>query len=147
MTEAPLQHFAAASAWANHGGIQTPPFRPHSARLWEPARWVDVIARHVNTEVTLMRKTLTALVTAATVAIAAVAAPSVAEAHFGGFRGGGFFFGGLAAGALLAGAFAPRYYDYGYPYGYYGYGPYYGGYYGCWRRHWNGWGWVRYRVC
>jgi hypothetical protein len=87
-----------------------------------------------------MRKTLTALATAATVAVAAVATPSAAEArHFGG---PGFFFGGLAAGALIAGAFAPRYYDYG-PY----YGSYYGPYYSCWRRYWNGWRWVGYRVC
>ena len=95
-----------------------------------------------------MRKSLTALVTAATIAVAAVAAPSAAEARWG-WRGPGFFFGGLAAGALIAGALAPRY-DYGYP-GYYGYPAYYGygysPYYGCWRRHWNGWGWVRYRVC
>ena len=93
-----------------------------------------------------MRKTLTALVTAATVAVAAVAAPSAAEARWG-WHGPGLFFGGLAAGALIAGAFAPRYY-YDYP-GYYGYPAYYGysPSYGCWRRHWNGWGWVRYRVC
>jgi hypothetical protein len=89
-----------------------------------------------------MRKTLTALVTAATVAVAAVAAPSTAEAHWG-WGGPGFFLGGLAAGVLIAGALAPHYY-YGHP-AYYGYG--YHPYYGCWRRHWNGWGWVRYRVC
>jgi len=45
---------------------------------------------------------------------------------------------------LVAGALAPHYY--GYP-GYYRYG--YAGYDydGCWRRHWNGWRWVGYRVC
>jgi hypothetical protein len=88
-----------------------------------------------------MRKTLTALATAATVAVAAVATPGTAEAHWG-WRGPAFF-GGLAAGALIAGAFAPHYY-YGGPY-------YYGGYpaysYSCWRRAWNGWRWVHYRVC
>jgi hypothetical protein len=52
-------------------------------------------------------------------------------------------FGGLVAGALISGALAPRYYGYG-P-GYYSYGP---GYYdGCWRRAWNGWRVVHYRVC
>ncbi|HEY6258871.1 MAG TPA: hypothetical protein VIY51_24105 [Xanthobacteraceae bacterium] len=90
-----------------------------------------------------MRKTLTALATAATVAVAAVATPTAAEAHHFGWRGPGFFFGGLAAGALLAGAFAPHYY--------YGYPRYYRSYdyddYGCWRRAWNGWRWVGYRVC
>ncbi len=93
-----------------------------------------------------MRKTLTALATAATVAVAAVAAPSAAEARHWGWGGPGLF-GGLVAGALIAGAFAPRYYDYGY--GYPAYGSYYGGgpYYGCWRRAWNGWRVVRYRVC
>jgi hypothetical protein len=92
-----------------------------------------------------MRKSLTALVTAATIAVAAVAAPSAAEARWG-WGGPGFFLGGLAAGALVGAALAPHYY--GYP-GYYGYPAYYGyGYgYSCWRRHWNGWGWVRYRVC
>jgi hypothetical protein len=91
-----------------------------------------------------MRKTLTALATAATVAVAAVATPTAAEArHFG--WGGPALFGGLVAGALISGAFAPRYYDYspGY-YGYYG-GP--GPYYSCWRRAWNGWRVVHYRVC
>jgi hypothetical protein len=96
-----------------------------------------------------MRKSLTALVTAATIAVAAVAAPSAAEARWG-WGGPGFFLGGLAAGALVGAALAPNYY-YGYP-GYYGYPAYYGGYgyspyYSCWRRHWNGRGWVRYRVC
>jgi hypothetical protein len=95
-----------------------------------------------------MRKTLTALATAATVAVAAVAAPTGAEARWG-WRGPGLF-GGLVAGALIAGAFAPRYY--GYDYGYPAYGSYYGGYggyggYGCWRRAWNGWRVVHYRVC
>jgi hypothetical protein len=90
-----------------------------------------------------MRKTLIALATAATVAVAAVATPTVAEARHFGF-GGPALFGGLVAGALLSGAFAPRYYGY-YP-GYYGYnGP--GPYYGCWRRAWNGWRVVHYRVC
>jgi hypothetical protein len=52
--------------------------------------------------------------------------------------------GGLIVGGLIAGALAPRYYG-GYP-GYYGrYGGY--DYDGCWRRHWNGWRWVGYRVC
>ena len=82
-----------------------------------------------------MRKTLTALATAATVAAAAVAAPSAAEAHHFFFRGPGFF-GGVVAGGLIASAFAPRYY------GYYDYP-----YYNCWRRYWNGWRWVGYRVC
>jgi hypothetical protein len=85
-----------------------------------------------------MRKTLTALATAATVAAAAVAAPSAAEAHHFFFRGPGFF-GGVVAGGLIASAFAPRYY------GYYDY-PYYGPY-GCGRQYWNGWGWVGHRVC
>ena len=85
-----------------------------------------------------MRKTLTALATAATVAVAAVAAPTGAEAHWG-WRGPGLF-GGLIAGGLIAGALAPRY-DYGYPryYGYYG--P------TCWRSYFNGWRRVVYRVC
>ncbi|HWF96951.1 MAG TPA: hypothetical protein VG291_18525 [Xanthobacteraceae bacterium] len=87
-----------------------------------------------------MRKTLTVLATAATVAIAAVAAPTGAEARWG-WRGPGLF-GGLIAGGLIAGALAPRYYGGYYPryYGYYN-GPY------CWRRHFNGWRWVAYRVC
>jgi hypothetical protein len=84
-----------------------------------------------------MRKTLTVLAT-------------IAEARWGGGWGGGWhggwrgpgLVGGLIAGGLIAGALAPRYYGYGYP-GYYGYydGPY------CWRRHFNGWRWVAYRVC
>jgi hypothetical protein len=87
-----------------------------------------------------MRKTLTALATAATVAAAAVAAPSAAEAHHFFFRGPGFV-GGVVAGGLIASAFAPRYYGYyGYPY------PYYGPY-GCWRQYWNGSSWVGYRAC
>jgi hypothetical protein len=86
-----------------------------------------------------MRKTLTALATAATVAAAAVAAPSAAEAHHFFFRGPGFF-GGVVAGGLIASAFAPRYY------GYYDY-PNNGPYYSCWRQYWNGWRWVGYRVC
>jgi hypothetical protein len=88
-----------------------------------------------------MRKTLTAVATAATVAIAAVATPTAADAHRFGW-GGPALFGGLVAGALISGAFAPRYYDYG-P-GYYSYGP---GPYSCWRRAWNGWRVVHYRVC
>ena len=92
-----------------------------------------------------MRKTLTVLATVATVAVGAVAAPTGAEARWG-WRGPGLF-GGLIAGGLIAGALAPRYYG-----GYYGYGypAYYGGYYNgpyCWRRHFNGWRWVAYRVC
>ncbi len=87
-----------------------------------------------------MRKTLTALAAAATIAVAALATTTTAEARW--WRGGpGPFFGGLAAGAIIGGALAPRYY--GYP-GYYGYGYDYDG---CWRRHWNGWRWVAYRVC
>ena len=82
-----------------------------------------------------MRKTLTALATAATVAVAAVAAPSAAEAHHFGWRGPAFF-GGLVAGGLIASALAPRYY--------YGYPTYYDS---CWRRAWNGWRVVHYRVC
>ena len=84
-----------------------------------------------------MRKTLAALAAAATIAFVTIAAPTAAEARFwrGGFRGPGPFFGGLVAGALIGGALAPRYY--GYPY----YDPY------CVRRYWNGWTWVRYRVC
>jgi hypothetical protein len=95
-----------------------------------------------------MRKTLIAVASAATVAVAAVAAPTAAEARWGGgwhggWRGPGFFGGGLLAGALIAGALAPRYYDYPGYYGYYGPGPYYS----CWRRAWNGWRVVHYRVC
>jgi hypothetical protein len=82
------------------------------------------------------------LATAATVAVAAVAAPTGAEARWG-WRGPGLF-GGLVVGGLIAGALAPRYY--GYP-GYYRYGGYGYDYDGCWRRHWNGWRWVGYRVC
>jgi hypothetical protein len=87
-----------------------------------------------------MRKTLTVLATAAMVAVAAVAAPTGAEARFG-WRGGPGLFGGLVVGGLIAGALAPRYYGY--------YGPGYNGYYGpsCWRRHFNGWRYVAYRVC
>jgi hypothetical protein len=90
-----------------------------------------------------MRKTLTAVATAATVAVAAVATPTAADAHRFGW-GGPALFGGLVAGALISSALAPRYY--GYP-GYYS--SYYGGdpYYGCWRRAWNGWRMVHYRVC
>ncbi len=84
-----------------------------------------------------MRKTLTALATTAAIAVVAVAAPTGAEARWG-WRGPGVV-GGLVAGAVIAGALAPRYYG---P-GYYGYGPYPG----CWRRHWNGFRWVGYRVC
>jgi hypothetical protein len=89
-----------------------------------------------------MRKTLTVLATVATVAVAAVAAPTGAEARWGG-RGAGLF-GGLIVGGLIAGALAPRYYGgYGYPgyNGYYDDGPY------CWRRRFNGWRYVHYRVC
>jgi hypothetical protein len=82
-----------------------------------------------------MRKTLTVLATAATVAVAAVATPTGAEARW---RGGPGLVGGLIVGGLVAGALAPRYYGPGY------YGAYDGG---CWRRHWNGWRWVAYRVC
>jgi hypothetical protein len=88
-----------------------------------------------------MRKTLTALATAATVAVAAVATPTAAEAHHWGWRGPGLF-GGLIVGGLIASALAPRYYGYG-PY----YRLYYGAYYNCWRRSWNGYRWVPYRVC
>jgi hypothetical protein len=88
-----------------------------------------------------MRKTLMVLATAATVAVAAVAAPTGAEARHWGGPG---LFGGLIVGGLIAGALAPRYY--GYP-GYYRYGGYGYDYDGCWRRHWNGWRWVGYRVC
>lgn len=88
-----------------------------------------------------MRKTLTALATAATVAVAAVATPTAAEARHFGWRGPGLF-GGLIAGAIIANAFAPRYYG-----GYYGYGGYPGYYDSCWRRAWNGWRVVHYRVC
>jgi hypothetical protein len=85
-----------------------------------------------------MRKTLTALATAATVAVAAVATPSAAEAHHwgGGWRGPGLV-GGLIVGGLIASSFAPRYYYSSYPY-------YYDS---CWRRAWNGWRVVHYRVC
>jgi hypothetical protein len=83
-----------------------------------------------------MRKTLTALATAATVAVAAVATPSAAEAHHWGWRGPGLL-GGLVVGGLVASAFAPRYYYSGNPY-------YYDS---CWRRAWNGWRVVHYRVC
>jgi hypothetical protein len=82
-----------------------------------------------------MRKTLTALATAATVAVAAVATPSAAEARWG-WRGHGLV-GGLIVGGLVASAFAPRYYYSGNPY-------YYDS---CWRRAWNGWRVVHYRVC
>ncbi len=115
-----------------------------------------------------MRKTLTALATAATFAAASIAAPTTADARW---RGGGFFLGGLAAGAIIGSAFARPYYGgyYG-GYGGYGYGGYggYGGYYpapayygyyapapvyynyyapspyyGCWRWRYG----YRYRVC
>jgi hypothetical protein len=97
-----------------------------------------------------MRKTLTALATAATVAVAAIATPTGAEARWGGWHGGWRgpgIVGGLIAGGLIAGALAPRYYGYPGYYGYYDGGYDNGPYYGCWRRHWNGYGWVRYRVC
>src|SRR5229473_8544937 len=72
-----------------------------------------------------MRKTLTALATAATFAAASIAAPTTADARW---RGGGFFLGGLAAGAIIGSAFARPYYG-GYYGGYGGYGGYgYGGY-------------------
>jgi hypothetical protein len=88
-----------------------------------------------------MRKTLMVLATAATVAVGAVAAPTGAEARHWGGPG---LIGGLVLGGLVAGALAPRYYGYpGYRYGAYrGYD-----YDDCWRRHWNGWRWVGYRVC
>jgi hypothetical protein len=82
-----------------------------------------------------MRKTLTALATAATVAVAAIATPTAAEAHHWGWRGPGLL-GGLIVGGLVASAFAPRYYYNNYPY-----------YDSCWRRAWNGWRMVHYRVC
>jgi hypothetical protein len=112
-----------------------------------------------------MRKTLTALAAAATIAVSALAVPTAAEARWGGGWGGGWhgggwggpgpFFGGLAAGAIIGGALAspyyygggyPGYYGGGYPAYYAGYGGY-SGYGGCWRRHWNGFHWVRTRVC
>jgi hypothetical protein len=64
-----------------------------------------------------MRKTLTALATAATIAIATVATPTTADARWG-WRGGAFF-GGLAAAAIIGGALSRPYYGYGYDYGYY----------------------------
>jgi len=92
-----------------------------------------------------MRKILAALVAAATIAVATIAVPSAAEArwHGGFFRGPGPFFGGLFAGAVIGSALSAPYY--------YGPGPYYAGYpypypY-CLRTRWNGFGWVRYRVC
>ncbi len=96
-----------------------------------------------------MRKTLTALATTAAIIVAAVATPTGAEARWGGWGGGwggGWrgpgIVGGIVAGGLIAGALAPRYY------GYYGYPAYYGPYAGgCWRRHWNGFRWVAFRVC
>jgi len=90
-----------------------------------------------------MRKTLTALATAATVAIAAVATPTAADAHHFGWGPG--LFGGLVAGAIIGSAFAPRYYNYS-P-GYYSYYDSPGPYYSCWRRAWNGFRMVHYRVC
>ncbi|HEU4660492.1 MAG TPA: hypothetical protein VFS63_07520 [Pseudolabrys sp.] len=94
-----------------------------------------------------MKKTLTALATAATLAVAAVAVPQQAEARHGGAVAAGII-GGLAAGAIIGAAAA--------------HGPYYGppyyapapAYYGpeCYWTHerfWNGWGWHwrRLRVC
>jgi hypothetical protein len=113
-------------------------------RQWRNLRAKDdVDLSHHKLRGDPMRKTLTAVVTAATVAAAAVATPPAADAHHFGW-GGPALFGGLVAGALISGAFAPRYYDYspGY-YSYYG-GP---GPYDCWRRAWNGWRMVHYRVC
>jgi hypothetical protein len=90
-----------------------------------------------------MRKTLTALTAAATLATAAIATTTTADARGFGWRGPAIL-GGLAAGAIIGGALAAPYYGYG-P-GYYGaYGP--GPYYSCWRRSWNGYRWISYRVC
>jgi hypothetical protein len=84
----------------------------------------------------VMRKTLSALLTAASLGIAAVPSlPSPAEARWGWGWGWGGFGVGLATGAIIGGALARPYYPY---YGYYGgyyapayyYPPYYGyGYY------------------
>src|SRR5262249_37531154 len=113
----------------------------------------------------VMRKTLTAVATAATIAVATLSAPTTAEARWGWW---GPALGGFALGAIVGGALASPYYyggyypaysyypPYGYPAygyppsGYYGYAPAYSGYayaprpvYSClrWR---NGY---RYRVC
>jgi len=101
-----------------------------------------------------MKKTLTAIATAATLAVAAVAAPQPAQARcFGCWLGAGVI-GGLAAGAIIGSAARPYYYAPGYYYPGYAYGPapvYYGGPECYWThtRYWNGyrWHWRRVQVC
>jgi hypothetical protein len=92
-----------------------------------------------------MRRTLSALATAAALSIAVAAIPQSAQAapkhHH--WHGGGAFLGGLAAGAIMGGALSgPGYY------GYYGGPGYYGGYGQCWReRVWTEYGWRWRRFC
>jgi len=90
-----------------------------------------------------MRKTLSALATAAVLSIAVAAIPQTAQAGPHGHWGGGAFIGGLAAGAIIGGALAgPGYY------GYYGGPGYYGGYAHCWReRVWTDRSWRWQRLC
>jgi hypothetical protein len=113
-----------------------------------------------------MRKSLTALATAATIAVAAVAAPTAAEARRGWWIGPAI--GGFAAAAIVGSAFARPYYGYGgyyggynggyYPayyagptyYSYYAPQPAYYDYYYAPRPYYNCWRWrygYRYRVC
>ncbi|HEX5508012.1 MAG TPA: hypothetical protein VFX37_05865 [Pseudolabrys sp.] len=93
-----------------------------------------------------MKKTLTALATAATLAVAAVAVPQQAEARGGALAAG--IIGGLAAGAIIGSAAAHGPY---YGPAYYGPAPAYYGPACYWTREriWNGWGWHwrRVRVC
>jgi hypothetical protein len=139
----------------HHGGILSRSFSLHSPPMEQPARQGRHWFRTPQIRGDPMRKTVTALATAAIVAVAAVAAPTGAEARWGwggGWRGPGWgccwrgpgwgwrgpaFVGGVAAGAVIAGAWAQPYY----------YGPGYAGYYGCGRPVWNGWRWVRRWAC
>ncbi len=68
-----------------------------------------------------MRKSLTALATAATIAVAAVAAPTSADARPGWWAPA--LIGGLAVGAIVSGALARPYYTPGYAAPSYGYAP------------------------
>jgi hypothetical protein len=85
---------------------------------FEKAHVLDRRTFQTDIEVTVMRKSLTALTAASIVAAAAIATPTTADARWRG--GWGPALGGFALGALVGSAFAPPYYAY--PYYGYGYG-------------------------
>jgi len=115
-------------------------------------------SRSISRRGDAMRKSLTALATAATIAVAAVAAPTAADARRGWW---GPAIGGFAAAAIIGSAFARPYGYYGGYYNYYRPAPVYYNYYqpapvyydyyaapqpyyyNCWRWRYG----YRYRVC